>query len=296
MNTHHLEILTVNAFSDSPNGCNPAGIVLNADQLSYEEKLLIAQKIGFSETAFVSTSGKADFKLDFFTPSRQIGDCGHATVATFKALLEKGLLKNERSSKEIQAGVREIIIKDGQIFMEQSAPVYTHPLDKEVGQYEILQSLHLTYEDIKGQAMVVKTEENYLVLEIKNEAKLKNIEPDFKAIENISDKLDLIGYYIFTRDTEGADASVRMFAPRYGINEESATGIGAGTLASYLYDYVKINKEHIVIKQGYLMPDPSPSLLYIYLELEDKKIKKLLVGGNAVITGKLSVEELFQLT
>ena len=51
--------------------------------LSNEQKILIAQKVGLSETAFFSKSTVTDFKLDFFTPTRQIAHCGHATIAAF---------------------------------------------------------------------------------------------------------------------------------------------------------------------------------------------------------------------
>ncbi|WP_245823732.1 PhzF family phenazine biosynthesis protein [Photobacterium proteolyticum] len=43
---------------------------------------------GLSETAFVSQSDVADFKLAFFTPNRRIAHCGHATIATFSCLTQ----------------------------------------------------------------------------------------------------------------------------------------------------------------------------------------------------------------
>ena len=66
--TRKVEVQILNAFVDNEKGGNPAGVVLNADNLSNEQKLKIAANIGLSETAFVSKSNMADFKLDFFTP------------------------------------------------------------------------------------------------------------------------------------------------------------------------------------------------------------------------------------
>jgi PhzF family phenazine biosynthesis protein len=74
---------TVCAFSIDRMGGNPAGVVLNADNFTNNEKQAIATQAGLSEVAFVSSSTEADFKLDFFTPNRQIAHCGHATIATF---------------------------------------------------------------------------------------------------------------------------------------------------------------------------------------------------------------------
>jgi PhzF family phenazine biosynthesis protein len=79
-NMKTIKVQILNAFVDNDQGGNPAGVVLNADDLSNENKLEIAQKVGLSETAFVSESKTEDFKLDFFTPSKQIAHCGHATV------------------------------------------------------------------------------------------------------------------------------------------------------------------------------------------------------------------------
>ncbi|MFZ6009121.1 MAG: PhzF family phenazine biosynthesis isomerase, partial [Bacteroidota bacterium] len=78
-----VTIKIINAFSIQGTGGNPAGVVLNADNLSPAEKQRVAAATGLSETAFVSRSNQADFKLDFFTPVRQIAHCGHATIATF---------------------------------------------------------------------------------------------------------------------------------------------------------------------------------------------------------------------
>ena len=63
-----IEIQIINAFTDGESGGNPAGVVLDADKISVRHKLKIAAKVGLSETAFVSSSKSADFKLEFFTP------------------------------------------------------------------------------------------------------------------------------------------------------------------------------------------------------------------------------------
>jgi PhzF family phenazine biosynthesis protein len=105
-NSKKIDVQILNAFVDNNRGGNPAGVVLNADDLTNEQKLKIASKIGLSETAFVSRSASADFKLDFFTPTRQIAHCGHATIATFSYLSQTGLIKSTASSKETIDGRR----------------------------------------------------------------------------------------------------------------------------------------------------------------------------------------------
>jgi len=38
----------------------------------------IAALVGYSETAFIQKSHKADYKIRFFTPNKEIDLCGHA--------------------------------------------------------------------------------------------------------------------------------------------------------------------------------------------------------------------------
>ena len=52
----------VNAFTDIINGGNPAGVVLNSPKLTNDQMAFISKKLRVSETAFVFSSKKADFK------------------------------------------------------------------------------------------------------------------------------------------------------------------------------------------------------------------------------------------
>ncbi|KKO06026.1 hypothetical protein LCGC14_0070380 [marine sediment metagenome] len=162
-----VTVQILNAFTENDKGGNPAGVVLNADALSHENKLEIAKKVGLSETAFVSSSNTADFKLDFYTPTKQIAHCGHATIATFSYLKQMGLLKGKTSSKETIDGNRRIEIQGDLAFMEQLAPSYVDPSKEE---NEILKSLGLTKADLLPNApiKVVNTGNSFLLIPVKN--------------------------------------------------------------------------------------------------------------------------------
>jgi ascorbate-specific PTS system EIIC-type component UlaA len=95
-----IEVQIVNAFIDGAAGGNPAGVVVDANALTAAQKLTVAQRVGLSETAFVSASNSATIKLDFFTPTRQIAHCGHATIATFSLLRHLGLISDGRLPKK----------------------------------------------------------------------------------------------------------------------------------------------------------------------------------------------------
>ena len=185
-NSKKIEVQILNAFVDDNKGGNPAGVVLNADNLTNEQKLKIATKVGLSETAFVSKSESAGFKLDFFTATRQIAHCGHATIATFSYLSQSGLIKSTLSSKETIDGIREILLQDDLAFMEQKAPVYRN-VDKQ--EEQILISLGLTKGDILKEAPIslVNTGNSFVIVPVKSAEILKNIKPDYALISQISD-------------------------------------------------------------------------------------------------------------
>ena len=290
-NSKKIEVQILNAFVDNNKGGNPAGVVLNADDLTSEQKLKIAQKIGLSETAFVSKSEIAGFKLDFFTPTRQIAHCGHATIATFSYLSQSGVIKNKLSSKETIDGIREILLQGELAFMEQKAPVYRN-VDKQ--EEQILQSLGLTKSDVLQDAPIslVNTGNSFVIVPVKSAEILKNIKPDHALISQISDELDLIGFYVFCTETSSPtrEVTTRMFAPRYGIEEESATGMAAGPLACYLFDILGIRKERMLIEQGWFMEQPSPSLIIVDLSLDNGQITKIMAGGKGILMKNLSVE------
>jgi len=285
-----IEIQIINAFIDGESGGNPAGVVLDADEFSARQKSKIAAKIGLSEIAFVSSSKSADFKLDFYTPTRQIAHCGHATIATFSYLQQLGRIGKAATSKETIDGDRNIFIDGDMAFMEQLAPSY-----KEVDHFmeSLISSLGISVRDLLSnyKPFIVNTGNSFLVVPLKDETTVLSAHPDLGAIHKISEEFDLIGYYIFSQYTKlpERDAGTRMFAPRYGINEESATGMAAGPLACYLYDKMGINKEVYLIEQGHFIKPPSPSVITVKLNFEDGKVTGLFAGGKAKVMKSLNI-------
>jgi len=285
-----IQVQIVNAFTDHGVGGNPAGVVVDADGLNTQQKLRVASQIGLSETAFVSSSDAAAFKLDFFTPTRQIAHCGHATIATFSYLRQLNRIAEGTTSKETIDGNRDIFIDGAMAFMEQIAPRY---IDVEDQIERIFHSLGMTDDDLMANArpVVVNTGNAFLIVPMKNEDTVSHIVPDFEALNRISEDYDLIGYYIFSETTRepGRDAGARMFAPRYGIKEESATGMAAGPLACFLHDRLQIDKTDFLIEQGHLMNPMSPSVITVKLNIDSQNISTLMAGGEAKLMQSMTV-------
>jgi PhzF family phenazine biosynthesis protein len=285
-----IQVQIVNAFTDNDLGGNPAGVVLDADELNAQQKISIAAKVGLSETAFVSSSKSAAYKLDFFTPTRQIAHCGHATIATFNYLRQLNRIVEGMTSKETIDGNREILIDGDMAFMEQRSPNYIELEDR---MDDVFNSLGITNNDLIAniRPAVVNTGNSFLILPMISEQAVSKVHPDSEDLNKISEDYDLIGYYIFSETTRvpGRDAGTRMFAPRYGIKEEAATGMAAGPLACFLHDKMKIDKDAFLIEQGHLMIPASPSVITVKLNCDKQKISTLMAGGEAKVMRSMTV-------
>jgi PhzF family phenazine biosynthesis protein len=289
-----IEVQIVNAFIDGAAGGNPAGVVVDANALSTAQRLKIAQQVGLSETAFVSASESATVKLDFFTATRQIAHCGHATIATFSLLRQLGVVGEGRLSKETIDGNRDILVDGDMVFMEQHAPKYTQVTStSELGR-RVVGALGLTQAQLLGgvDPFVVNTGNSFLIVPLPDERSVAELRPELGLVESLSDELDLIGYYVFSTATKvrGRHAGARMFAPRFGIPEEAGTGMAAGPLACFLHDHLGVQAREIFIEQGWLMQPPSPSVIKVTLELAHGKISRLMAGGTARAVSSMQVE------
>jgi len=286
-----VKVYTLNSFAKCIEGGNPAGVVLNADDLSEDSMKKIAGMIGFSETAFVMKSGLADFKVRFFTPNEEVDICGHATIGTFSTLLSKSLIKPGKYLQETKAGILSVKLnEDFSIMMNQTAPSYYQTISKE----EIADSLNITINEMIEELpiQIVSTGLRDILIPIKSIDMVNRIKPNFEKVSKISSKYNTIGYHIFTLESlNDSNAYCRNFAPLYGIPEESATGTSNSALACYLFKYDKIkpeNANHIIIEQGYSMEKPSE--IIVDLIAEGKDIIEVKVGGKALNLSEIEIQ------
>lgn len=88
-----IEVLRYSAFAATPQGGNPAGVVLDASALSDGRMQEIAAEVGYSETAFLQSRSDDDgvprFRTRYWSPAAEVPFCGHATVAAAVALAER---------------------------------------------------------------------------------------------------------------------------------------------------------------------------------------------------------------
>jgi len=78
---HHIS-----AFTNTPDGGNPAGVWIGDELPTATEMQRIAAELAYSETAFVAPSRGSKRTIRYFSPKAEVPFCGHATIATGVAL------------------------------------------------------------------------------------------------------------------------------------------------------------------------------------------------------------------
>jgi PhzF family phenazine biosynthesis protein len=282
-----IAVEMVDAFVDGENGGNAAGIVFDgAADLSPAQRQEVARQIAVSETAFVLRSATGDFKLEFYTPTRPIPHCGHATVGTFARLAALGRLNVREVINETVDGPRRIRIEGERAFMEQ-VPAKLTRLD-DATTLEVLASLAIGTAQLHpdGGPFLGDNGNRSIQIGVADAAILRSLKPNLEAIRDITNRFDAVCYYVFAAESvvPGRDATARMFGPAYGIPEESATGMAAGPLALWLDARVG-RRETFAIEQGQMMSPASPSLIIARPQRSGDAVNAMWIGGSARARG-----------
>jgi len=260
--------------------------MLNADNLSREDRLSIAKQVGVSETAFVSQSEKADFAVAFFTPTEEVDFCGHATVATFWLLKHLGIVSEGRYMQETRAGVLAVEVDTtGRITMEQVPPTWMKVYSADV----IAPLFGLSERVLSSLALPIQALSTGLpdIIVPVPKDELDKVVMDEKAVVDFSRQEKVIGFHLFELNPEedGVTAYCRNFAPAVGIAEESATGSATGALACYLYK--QLGWTRMSFEQGRAMG--KASRLFVELTVNNNEIERVQVSGRAYLKGQLLV-------
>ncbi|MBR5304864.1 MAG: PhzF family phenazine biosynthesis protein [Candidatus Gastranaerophilales bacterium] len=279
-----IKAYSQSAFSKNNQGGNLAGIVFDEFNLSKEEKLKISRYLGYSETVFVSSSKKADYKFKYYTPEAEVPMCGHATIAAFSLMHKLNMLKFSSCNIETGSGILNIsIFPDGLIYMQQNRPQYGEILKPDL--FENCIDIYLI--DNTKPIQIVSTGLRDIILPIKNLDSLNNMTINFNEMINITKKYNTVGIHAFTLlDDKEKVAICRNFAPLYGINEESATGTANCALACYLHR-IGIKKKEYIFEQGYNLK--SVSEITVKLDYTLDEINFVQVGGYGYTVNSVDI-------
>lgn len=275
-----MKFYIVDAFTSVPFGGNTAGVVLLEDDKGFPSDTLmqkIAAQLRYSETAFIKQNGEKDFTIRYFTPEGEVDLCGHATIASFKVLMECGrTTEGDVCLNRTLAGDLNVYVGE-QIMMDMATP---QVVGKEVEMKEL-------YRIMAGREMetvqelpveIISTGLPDIILPLASVEELQSLKPDMQALAKLSNELEVTGVHAFAIADDNYTAHVRNFAPLYGIDEESATGTANGALSYYLF-------RHGIAKEGdrctYLQGEAMGRASEISAQIETGG--KIKVGGNAAI-------------
>jgi len=280
-----VDVYVASAFSKDNVGGNKAGLVFDRPDLSSVQKMAIAKKLGYAETAFITSSSVADFCLEYFTPTEEVPLCGHATIGTFAILNLLNKLSKNNYTIETKSGVLSIKVdSDGMVFMAQNTPTFFNELSLDL----FNDCLDVNSINDKLPIQIVSTGLRDIMVPIKSTKYLQQLDPNFNVMTELSKEQNVIGVHAFALE-EGMDnitAICRNFAPLYDIDEESATGTSNCALACYLFKYVE-KKSQYIFEQGYNLN--SPSRIVVNLKTHDDMIDAVFVGGYGYLVEKKSL-------
>ncbi len=111
----------VDAFTDRPFRGNPVAVVLDGQGLDAAEMQHIARWTNLSETTFLLPSTLASYCVRIFSPTHELPFAGHPTIGSAHAALEAGIAKGNKLKQECGAGVLDLSVEDGVIFVRAPA-------------------------------------------------------------------------------------------------------------------------------------------------------------------------------
>lgn len=308
-----MKFYIVDAFTEEVFGGNPAGVVLipqGEDFLKNEIMVKIAAELRYSETAFVKRTGDKSFHVRYFTPVEEVDLCGHATIGTFYALMEDGVIeKNADYRVDTLAGNIKVSLEGAMVMMDMAPPEY---ISRIKGPSELKKLYEVMGLDLaKGAKALTASEGEWelypeiistglpeIMMPVKDREELLALKPDMGALIELSRKYGVVGVHAFALgealvgedccegacDLNQVAAYCRNFAPAFGIDEEAATGTANGALTYYLYKNVLIDEgSKCSFLQGEAMN--RPSMIMSSIDATDEGVK-IRVGGYGALLAK----------
>ncbi len=270
------------AFSPSPGGGSPAGVVHHGADLETGEMQRIATEVGAPATGFVTETSADEVTVRFFSPRTEYGMCGHGTIAVLTALFEAGALG--RGSVRLRTGS-----DDGTAHLE--------PRDD--GRLDVLLDLAVAMiepapDDLRAVWTALGTTPSPCALSRSDFTHLlcpmsldtvMGLQPDFAALDLAcrSAGIDTVGVYSTGTVSPEAQVHTRDFCPAVGTPEAAATGTTNRAIVSHLVaadpSCFPAGHHTLVIEQGIEMERPSQ--VRVVFTTGHGGLESISVGGVA---------------
>ncbi|MEV4946924.1 PhzF family phenazine biosynthesis isomerase [Streptomyces sp. NPDC053755] len=280
-------VLRFTAFSDDPEGGNPAGVVLDAAGLDDDAMLAIAADLGYSESAFLTAPpeglGGADgraFTIRYFSPKAEVPFCGHATVAAAVALGERigpGDLVFATRAGTVPVSVTR---DDGALraTLTTVEPRVEPIADADLA--EALAALDWPAADLDPALppRIAFAGARHLVIGAATRERLADLAYDFPRLEALMHRLDLTTVQLVWRESP-AVFHVRDPFPVGGVVEDPATGAAAGAFGAYARELGLVEAASVLtLHQGADMG--RPGVLTVELREGDRRVRVSGAGAR----------------
>jgi predicted PhzF superfamily epimerase YddE/YHI9 len=218
-----IPIFQIDAFTKHRFGGNPAAVMVLKNFLDDAILQAIAAENNLSETAFLvreSIREDADYRLRWFTPMTEVPLCGHATLASAAAVMER--LEPRRNKVIFHSASGPLtVIRTGAAYVMDFPVRPSEPVPTPRGMADALSV---------SPVAVFANQFNYMAL-LESARILRDISPDMASLA----RLDRTGIIVTAQgnEDEGYDFISRYFAPAKGIPEDPVTGAAHCMLAPY---------------------------------------------------------------
>ncbi|MFF6998365.1 PhzF family phenazine biosynthesis isomerase [Streptomyces sp. NPDC008313] len=288
-NAPRPEVLRYTAFSSSPDGGNPAGVVLDATGLNDADMLALAAGLGYSESAFLTAppeglggpEGRA-YRLRYFSPKAEVPFCGHATVATAVALAERigpGEMVFATPAGTVPV---EVTDEDGTVRVVLTS---VEPHVEQIAGTDLAEALAAldwaaTDLDPAFPPRIAFAGARHLVLAAATRARLADLSYDFARLEALMHRLDLTTVQLVWRESATVFHARDPF-PVGGVVEDPATGAAAAAFGAYLREFGLVPEDAVLtLHQGEDLGRPGE--LTVTLRAGDRRVR---VGGTGARIG-----------
>ncbi|MBV7437528.1 PhzF family phenazine biosynthesis protein [Aeromonas sp. sif2416] len=276
------ELVRIAAFSDGPQGGNPAGVWTGASLPGAEEMQRIAAEVGFSETAFAAPLQPGEltrWRVRYFSPEAEVPFCGHATIALGVALAHRfgaGDYALNLSQSDIRVSGWQDEAGQWQAAL-QSPPTRSQPASADLVR-EALALFGYGAADLDPRIppALIHGGADHLLLALNSRTALSAMHYELAQGRILMRREGLVTILL------GYAAEDRLFHTRNpfaygGVYEDPATGAATAAFAGYLRDLHWPHGGAIDIEQGEDMGMPSR----LHAEIPAEAGSAIRVSGRA---------------
>lgn len=211
----------VNAFTNKPFEGNPAAVCVMEQWPEEQTMMDIAMQNNLSETAFIvlekdEEGTDSHFHLRWFTPTDEVGLCGHATLASAYVILNHYMTQADMVEFKTQAGM--VSVRRMGNFYELSFPkIAMNPVE---------------VTDEMVEALGIAPKEAHLGLDLicvmEMEEEVANCHPNDELLKSLPGRMVHI-----TAPSKTYTCQTRSFGPKIGIKEDPVCGSAYCQVAPY---------------------------------------------------------------